>query len=104
MISTLLSDHTPAARSSGGPPSSPVSSVSRHLVMFKTSIRHLVHAKMSLIFGPVQYHLAWTTYAHGRSGQDHISRTFWCGPNVFWTLWARPNFKDPLAWTKCLMD
>ena len=75
-----------------------------HRVLFKTSIRHLVHAKMSLIFGPVQYHLAWTTYAHGRSGQDHISRTFWCGPNVFWTLWARPNFKDPLAWTKCLMD
>ena len=39
-----------------------------HLVLFKTCIKHLVHAKRSLIFAissPVQNHLAWIKYTHG---------------------------------------
>ena len=44
-----------------------------HLLLSKMSIRHLAHAKRSLIFAPVQNHLAWAKYAHGRFGQDQMS-------------------------------
>lgn len=37
-------------------------------------------------------------------GQDHISRIFWHGPNVFWVFWREPNFKDVLGWNKCFMN
>ena len=39
-----------------------------YLVLFKNVIRRLVQAKMSLIFGPLRYHLAWIKYDYGCSG------------------------------------
>lgn len=32
------------------------------------AIRHSIHNKSSLIFSPVQNHLAWTKYVHGYFG------------------------------------
>lgn len=42
----------------------------------------------------LQYHLAWTKYAHECFWWGRISRTFWCGPNVS---------MDSLDRTKCLL-
>ena len=51
----------------------------------KCSWRHLIHAKKSVIF------LSWPRPLH-------INQI--CP----WTFWIGSNFKDLLAWTKCLMD
>ena len=59
------------------------------LVLSKTSIRHLVHAKRSwylVIFGPVQNVQKYIWSMPNGFGQDQISKTFWHGPNVFWTF------------------
>ena len=91
------------------PPS--LSVASRHLALSKMSIRHLVHAKKSLKFGPVQTSMSifcpcqnmfWTgqnskNFWHRskvsmdiseRTKYNKMSRTFWHGPNVLWTFWT----------------
>ena len=45
----------------------------RHLVLLKASMETFGPCQKSLIFGAIQYHLAWTKYAHGRFGQEQMS-------------------------------
>ena len=84
--------------------------VSKHLVLSKTSIRHLVHKML----GPRQNVLEIWSYPKlpGRH-LVHAKRSliFWSRPKPFgmdqicsWMFWIGPNFKGLLAWTKCLMD
>ena len=54
-----------------------------HLVLSKMSMRHLVHAKRPLKFGPIQ----------------NIHEHIWSMPNGFG---RDQNIKDLLAWTRCL--
>lgn len=49
--------------------------VSKHLILSKMVIRHLVHTKWSLIFGPVKNHLAGPN-----KPTDILDRTVFQGP------------------------
>lgn len=72
------------------------------------SIRHSVYAKGALVFsgqfGPVQN-------VHKTLGLCQKVLGIWSCPKQFgidqtcsWKFWKEPNFKDILAWTKCLMN
>lgn len=46
----------------------------------------LIIFKYTIITTVYFYNLMWTTYVHGHFGQDQISKTFGCGPNVLQAL------------------
>lgn len=79
----------------------------RYLVLSKTSIRHLVYARRSLMFGHIWHcsNCPWVDLVH--------ARWFWRGPdikdllmwiNVLWTFWMGPNIKNILVWTQFFLD
>lgn len=71
--------------------------VSRPLFLSKMSVRHLVHAKRFLKFGPTQNVCDHIWSMPSGSGEDQISRTSWCGPNVLGVKCVT----DALDRTKC---
>ena len=55
-------------------------------------IRHLVHAKRSLIFGPLQNVREHVWSMPDSFERDQISRTFWRGPNVSMDVLGRSKY------------